>query len=31
MNDALKQIYELQKIDVLLAHVASRLRKLDSG
>lgn len=31
MNDALKQIYELQKVDILLAHVASRLRKLDSG
>jgi len=31
MNDALKQIYELQKIDVLFAHVVSRLRKLDSG
>jgi len=31
MNEALKQVYELQKVDILLAHVASRLRKLDSG
>lgn len=31
MNEALKLIYELQKVDVLLAHIVSRLRKLDTG
>jgi predicted nucleic acid-binding Zn-ribbon protein len=31
MSSILKQIYELQKTDVLLAHVSARLRKLDSG